>query len=61
MFYPFELKFNEEEQMHVFDFTSECPAIGQGNSFCKKDFEKLFELAKERLFRVAEEHQPAPK
>ncbi len=61
MFYPFELKFNEEGQMHVFDFTFECPGIGKGDSLCKKDFKKLFELAKERLLRVAEEHQPAPK
>ncbi len=61
MFYPFELKFDEEKQMHVFDFTSECPAIGQGNNICEKDFEKLFELAMERLLRVVEEHQPAPK
>ena len=47
--------------MHFFNFTLECPAIGIGNGFCEKDFEKLFDLAKERLLRVAGEHQPAPK
>lgn len=61
MFYPFELKFDSDNQLHVFDFTLECPAIGHGNGFFEKDFEKLFDLAKERLLRAAEEHQPAPK
>ena len=61
MFYPFELKFDNDKQMHVFDFTLECPAIGHGNGFYEKDFEKLFDLAMERLLRVAEEHQPALK
>lgn len=48
-FYPFELRFEKAQQMHVFDFTLECPGIGQGNDFRKIDFERLFDLAQERL------------
>lgn len=48
-FYPFELKFDEGKQLHVFDFTFECPGIGQGKDFRIDDFERLFVLARERL------------
>jgi len=48
-FYPFELKFNQEKNAHSFDFTQECPAIGKGKIFTRKDFEELFLLAKQRL------------
>lgn len=48
-FYPFELKFDKDKQSHVFDFTLECPGIGQGKDFSKIDFERLFLLARERL------------
>jgi len=48
-FYPFELKFEKDNQLHVFDFTLECPGIGQGKDFSKIDFERLFDLAQERL------------
>ena len=45
-FYPFELKFDQEKNTHVFSFTLECPTINQGKILTKKDFEELFELAK---------------
>ena len=48
-FYPFELKFDPDEGRHAFDFTFECPEISKGKIMTLKDFEKLFELAKERL------------
>jgi Fe-S-cluster containining protein len=48
-FYPFELKFDKDMQLHVFDFTLECPGIGQGKEFEIIEFEKLFDLAEERL------------
>jgi Fe-S-cluster containining protein len=48
-FYPFELKFDQEKDQHVFDFTLECPAIGKGKVVTHKDFEELFFLAQERL------------
>ena len=48
-FYPFELKFEKDKQLHVFDFTHECPGIGQGKDFSLIDFERLFKLAQERL------------
>lgn len=48
-FYPFELKFDKGKQLHVFDFTVECPGIGQGKDFSIIDFERLFLLAQERL------------
>ena len=49
MFYPFELKFDKNKELHTFDFTLECPGINQGKLVQKKDFTKLFELAQERL------------
>ena len=61
MFYPFELKFDDDKVLHVFSFTTECPTIGTGKSFDEKDFRRLFELAQERLLRVAGEHQVVPK
>jgi Fe-S-cluster containining protein len=61
MFYPFELKFDKDKELHVFHFTHECPEVGRGRDFNKKDFERLFELAKVRLLKVAAEHQPVPK
>ena len=48
-FYPFELKFDKEKQMHAFEFTLECPGIGQGKDLRKIDFKKLFYVAQERL------------
>jgi Fe-S-cluster containining protein len=48
-FYPFELKFDKDKQLHVFDFTVECPGIGQGKDFSISDFERLFLLALETL------------
>ena len=48
-FYPFELKFDEYKNTHVFYFTPECPEIGKGKLLTKKDFEELFLLAKEKL------------
>ena len=48
-FYPFELKFDVDKNIHVFTATSECPMIGQGKKMAKKDFESLYALARERL------------
>ncbi len=48
-FYPFELKFDPDKNMHVFDYTFECPEINKGKIMTLKDFEELFALAKERL------------
>ena len=49
MFYPFELRQNENTKMHEFDFTAECPAIGEGAALTRRDFKKQFDAAKERL------------
>ncbi len=48
-FYPFELKFDKEKNKHVFNFTFECPEIGEGKRMTEKSFEELFLLAQERL------------
>jgi Fe-S-cluster containining protein len=48
-FYPFELKFSQGKGSYIFEFTLECPEIGKGKRISKKDFEKLFLLAKEKL------------
>ena len=48
-FYPFELKFDQDKNLHVFNFTFECPGIGKGKMLVRKDFEALFLLARERL------------
>ena len=48
-FYPFQLTFDKEKEMHVFDFTFECPGIIKAKFSMQKDFEKLFALAQERL------------
>lgn len=48
-FYPFELKFSQDKENYTFEFTLECPEIGKGKKLAKKDFEKLFTMAKERL------------
>jgi Fe-S-cluster containining protein len=60
-FYPFELKLGNDKELYVFDFTLECPGVGRGRDFNEEDFERLFELAQERLLKVAAEHQPVPK
>jgi Fe-S-cluster containining protein len=48
-FYPFELKFEQDKNQHVFSFTFECPKIGKGKLMARKDFGELYLLAKERL------------
>jgi Fe-S-cluster containining protein len=48
-FYPFELKFCEDQDKYLFTATLECPGIGKGKTLCKDDFEKLFLLALQRL------------
>jgi Fe-S-cluster containining protein len=48
-FYPFELKFDADKNLHVFNFTFECPTIGKGKLVTLKDFEELFLLAQQRL------------
>jgi Fe-S-cluster containining protein len=49
LFYPFELKFDANRELHSFDFTFECPTIGQGEVLLETDFRRLFALAQERL------------
>ena len=49
VFYPFELKFDKDKLLHIFDFTLECSGINQGKVVREIDFKKLFELAQERL------------
>jgi uncharacterized protein len=49
MFYPFELKFSEDQGQYTFDFTLECPGIGKGEILSQSDFENLFLLAQEKL------------
>ncbi len=49
MFYPFELKFDQDMQTYLFNPTMECPAINQGKLLGETDFRKLFMLAQERL------------
>jgi Fe-S-cluster containining protein len=48
-FYPFELKFDEAKQKHVFTATAECPALNQGKHLTLMDFKRMFWLAQERL------------
>jgi Fe-S-cluster containining protein len=48
-FYPFQLTFDGDNGVHVFDFTYECPGISHGKPVSKKDFEALFLLARQRL------------
>lgn len=49
MFYPFELKFEKEQNKHIFDFTLECPGINEGKLMNESDFQKLFQIAQERI------------
>ena len=63
--YPFELKFNEDEELYNFDFTVECPGVNQGKSLDKTYFKRLVGLAQERLsgkfaVRVFGEHLLVP-
>ena len=48
-FYPFELRFDQDKEIHIFNYTHECPTIGKGKTMTRKDFEELFLLAKQRL------------
>ena len=48
-FYPFELKFNTEQDRYLFEFTLECPGINAGKEMRSVDFKRLFLLAQERL------------
>ena len=48
-FYPFELKFEKAQGLHIFDFTFECPGIKQGKVMDENYFKRLFELAQEKL------------
>jgi Fe-S-cluster containining protein len=51
-FYPFELKFDEEQQIYVFTATSECPALNQdGKRLTLTDFKLLFWLAEKKLIQ----------
>jgi Fe-S-cluster containining protein len=48
-FYPFELKFNEDQDRYEFTATLECTGINNGKLVGESDFKKLFKLAQERL------------
>jgi len=48
-FYPFELTFDADKNLHIFTCTPECPTLNTGKALSKKTFEELFELAKQRL------------
>jgi Fe-S-cluster containining protein len=48
-FYPFELKFSQDQGGYVFSVTLECSAIGKGQPLARRDFEELFSLAQQRL------------
>ncbi|XHH09980.1 MAG: YkgJ family cysteine cluster protein [Candidatus Bathyarchaeia archaeon] len=48
-FYPFELKFDDNQQKYVFTATTECPALNRGRRLTKVDFDRLFWLAEEKL------------
>jgi Fe-S-cluster containining protein len=48
-FYPFELKPAQDKNGHIFDFTLECPAIGEGKTLTQQDFMELFKLAQKKL------------
>jgi Fe-S-cluster containining protein len=48
-FYPFELRFDQNKETYIFNYTIECPKIGEGKALTIKDFEELFFLAKQRL------------
>jgi uncharacterized protein len=48
-FYPFELHFDPDKNIHVFSYTQECPNINKKDTMAKKDFDELFLLAKQRL------------
>ena len=49
MFYPFQLTFDKDKELYVFDCTHECPSIKKGKAFTRKDFEGLFKLAQARM------------
>jgi Fe-S-cluster containining protein len=48
-FYPFELKFSENDGYYLFNVTFECPGVGLGKRLEDADFRRLFLLAEERL------------
>ncbi len=52
MFYPFELKFDEDKGLYIFEFTFECPGINQGAVLNQKDFKRLFELAQGKIMKT---------
>jgi Fe-S-cluster containining protein len=41
MFYPFELKFDDDKDLHVFEFYAECPTIGTGKVLRRKRFQEV--------------------
>jgi len=49
-FYPFELNYDKDKDLHIFSYTVECPKINNAERILtKKYFEELFSLAKQRL------------
>jgi Fe-S-cluster containining protein len=48
--YPFELKFDEDQQKHVFIATVECASLNSGNKrLTQAYFQRLFWLAEEKF------------
>jgi len=50
-FYPFELKFDENQQKYTFTATPECPALNQGKRLTQTDFKLLFWIAEKQLLK----------
>lgn len=51
-FYPFELKFDTEQQTYLFAATEECPALNQGSKrLTQTDFKLLFCMAEKKLLQ----------
>lgn len=48
-FYPFELKFSEDQNHYLFNFTLECPGVSLGKCLEESDFNNLFLLAEKKL------------
>jgi Fe-S-cluster containining protein len=49
-FYPFELKFSENQKRYQFKATLECPALNMGKKCLEEsDFKRLFLMAEEKM------------
>ncbi len=57
-FYPFGLE--TDQNQNKFFFTRECPGIGKGKTIEKRDFQKLINLANNRIGRAADHNSGCP-